>query len=103
MIHGISAMTFAVRDMSRSVAFYRKLGFELVYGGERAAFSSLKAGEAFVNLVASPGYEHKWWGRAIFRVDDVDEHYRALRAQGLMVESPKDATWGGRFFHVSDR
>jgi len=50
MIHGISAVTFAVCDMGRSVAFYRKLGFELVNGGERATFSSLKAGSAFVNL-----------------------------------------------------
>ncbi len=65
-------MTFAVRDMARSIAFYRKLGFELVYGGERAEFSSLKAGAAFVNLAASPEYEHRGWGRAIFRVNDVD-------------------------------
>jgi hypothetical protein len=39
--------------MARSVEFYRKLGFEVVYGGERAGFTSLRAGEAFVNLVAS--------------------------------------------------
>ena len=102
MIQHISAVSFAVGDMARSIEFYRKLGFELLYGGERAGFSSLKAGEAFVNLVASPGYEHRWWGRVIFRVDDVDAHYRALRAQGLMVESPQDATWGERFFHVID-
>jgi len=102
MIQHISAVSFAVRDMARSIEFYRKLGFEIVYGGERAGFTSLKAGEAFVNLVASPRYEHRWWGRAVFRVDDVDEHYRALRAQGLMVESPKDAPWGERFFHVID-
>jgi hypothetical protein len=36
--------------------FYKKLGFELLYGGEGTAFSSLKAGEAFVNLAANPGY-----------------------------------------------
>ena len=52
MIQHISAVTFAVRDMARSVEFYQKLGFELIYGGEQAAFSSLKAGAAFVNLVA---------------------------------------------------
>ena len=102
MIQAISAVTFAVRDMARSVAFYRKLGFELVYGGERAAFSSLKAGAAFVNLAASPGYEHHWWGRAIFRVDDVDAHYREMQGRGLPVESPRDAPWGERFFHVMD-
>jgi catechol 2,3-dioxygenase-like lactoylglutathione lyase family enzyme len=102
MILHISAVTFAVRDMPRSVAFYRKLGFELVYGGERATFSSLKAGGAFVNLAASPGYEHRWWGRAIFRVDDVDALHRELQAQGLMPGSPRDAPWGERFFHVID-
>src|SRR5713101_3512861 len=102
MIRHISAVTHAVNDMARSVEFYRKLGFELLQGGEGATFSSLKAGEAFVNLLASQRYEHKWWGRAIFRVDQVDVHYRALQAQGLMLESPRDAPWGERFFHVTD-
>jgi len=56
MIQLISAATFNVRDMARSVEFYQKLGFELLYGCESARFSSLKAGEAFVNLSANPGY-----------------------------------------------
>jgi catechol 2,3-dioxygenase-like lactoylglutathione lyase family enzyme len=102
VIQHISAVTFAVRDMARSIAFYEKLGFELLYGGDGASFSSLKAGEAFVNLVASSEYEHRWWGRAIFRVDDVDAHYRLLQEQGLEPQSPRDAPWGERFFHVTD-
>jgi uncharacterized glyoxalase superfamily protein PhnB len=102
MIQRISAVTFAVRDMACSVEFYRKLGFEVQYGGERATFSSLKAGDAFVNLVANPGYDHRWWGRTIFRVDDVDEHYRALQAHGLQAEPPRDAPWGERFFQLID-
>ena len=102
MIQLISAVTFAVRDMARSVEFYKKLGFELLYGGESAAFSSLKAGEAFVNLSANPGYEHRWWGRVIFRVVDVDGIHRTLRTQGLEVEAPSDAPWGERFFHITD-
>ncbi len=102
MIQHISAVTFAVRDMARSIEFYEKLGFDLFYGGGGAAFSSLKAGEAFVNLVASSEYEHRWWGRAIFRVDGVDAHYRVLKEQGLEAQSPRDAPWGERFFHVTD-
>jgi len=102
MIRHISAVTFAVRDMARSIEFYRQLGFAVLYGGERAAFSSLKVGEAFLNLSASPGYEHRRWGRVIFRVDHVDAHYRALQAQGLVLESPRDAAWGERFFHITD-
>ena len=66
IIRHISAVTFAVRDMARSVEFYKTLGFELVYCGQGAAFSSLKVGEALVNLSANPGYEHRWWGRVIF-------------------------------------
>jgi catechol 2,3-dioxygenase-like lactoylglutathione lyase family enzyme len=102
MIQLISAVTFAVRDMARSIEFYKKLGFELLYGGEGAAFSSLKAGEAFVNLSANSGYEHRWWGRVIFRVVDVDGLHRALTADGLQPASPRDAAWGERFFHVTD-
>jgi catechol 2,3-dioxygenase-like lactoylglutathione lyase family enzyme len=102
MIRHISAVTFAIRDIARSIEFYRKLGFELVYGGDHAAFSSMKAGEAFVNLVVSPAYERRWWGRAIFRVDDVDEHRLALQAKGVEPESPRDAPWGERFFQVTD-
>ena len=71
-IKRISAVTFAVRNMVRSLAFYRKLGFQLVYGGEHATFSSLRFDEAFVNLAATSTYEGQWWGRAIFRVDNVD-------------------------------
>ena len=52
MIQHISAVTFAVSDMARSIEFYKKLGFELLYGGDCAAFSSLKAGEAFVRQSA---------------------------------------------------
>jgi catechol 2,3-dioxygenase-like lactoylglutathione lyase family enzyme len=102
MIQLISAVTFAVRDMARSIEFYKKLGFELLYGGESAAFSSLKAGEAFVNLVATPGYQGHWWGRVIFRMVDVDGLHRAFTAVGLKPESPMDAAWGERFFHIHD-
>jgi catechol 2,3-dioxygenase-like lactoylglutathione lyase family enzyme len=102
LIQHISAVTFAVCDVARSIKFYEKLGFELFYGGGDAAFSSLKAGKAFVNLVASSEYEHRWWGRAIFRVDGVDAHYRVLRERGLEPQLPRDAPWGERFFHVTD-
>lgn len=102
MMQHISAVTFAVRDMARSVEFYKKLGFELLSGGDCAGFSTFKAGEAFVNLVANPGYEHRWWGRAIFRVVDADELHRRLTAEGLKPEVPRDAAWGERFFHLTD-
>ena len=102
MIEHISAVTFAVQDMTRSIEFYRLLGFALIYGGNDAAFSTLKSGEAFVNLIASQGYQPRWWGRVILRVDNVDEHHRTLQARGLTIPAPQDASWGERFFHITD-
>ncbi len=101
-IKHISAVTFAVRSMARSLAFYRKLGFQLVHGGEQATFSSLRFGEAVVNLVAAPAYQGQWWGRAIFRVDNADAYHRSLTAAGLQPEKPTDAPWGERYFHLTD-
>jgi catechol-2,3-dioxygenase len=54
MIESISAVTFATHDMHRAVQFYRMLGFELISGGETAAFTSFRAGPNFVNLIAQP-------------------------------------------------
>src|SRR2546428_14010299 len=47
MVEKISAVTFRVSNMKASVQFYRDvLGMEVLYGGEGAFFSSLRAGEA---------------------------------------------------------
>ncbi len=101
-VRNISAVTFAVSDMSRSVRFYRSLGLELCHGGEEASFTSFQAGESFVNLILTEGYEGRWWGRAILRVDDVDVQYRALVDAGLSPDEPQDAPWGERYFHIDD-
>ena len=65
-VRNISAVTFAVSDMSRSVRFYRSLGLEMLYGGEEASCTSFQAGESFVNLIGTKGYEGRWWGRPSF-------------------------------------
>jgi len=51
MIERGSAVTLATYNMPRAVAFYRMLGFELVHGGDDAAFTSFRAGTSFLNLV----------------------------------------------------
>ena len=43
MIESISAITLATHDMARAVRFYRMLGFEVLYGGDDAAFTSFRA------------------------------------------------------------
>ena len=101
-IESISAVTLAVRKMRRSVEYYRRLGFEVVYGGEESDFTSLRSGDAFVNLAMTPDYQEHCWGRAIFRVENADAHFENLRSAGLQAAPPRDAPWGERFFHVTD-
>ena len=103
MIEQVSAVTFGVAQMARSVAFYEALGFDIFYGGPEAEFTTMRSVEAYVNLVLTEGYEKKWWGRAIFRVDDVDALYAKIMAANLTSEfEPRDADWGERYFHITD-
>jgi len=99
----ISAITFAARDMATSVSFYAACGFAIVYGGSDAAFTSLRLGDAYVNLTLQPDYAPTWWGRVIFHVDNVDALHQAITTQGLTPAAPpRDAAWGERYFHIVD-
>lgn len=104
IITGISAVTLATHDMRRAVGFYRLLGLPLIHGGEEAAFTSFRAGENFLNLIAQPaGRQWSWWGRLIFYHSDVDALHARLVAAGVRPDTaPRDAPWGERFFHVTD-
>jgi catechol 2,3-dioxygenase-like lactoylglutathione lyase family enzyme len=103
-IQSISAITLATHDMARAVRFYCSIGFELNYGGEQANFTSFSVGSSYLNLVAAaPDRSWSWWGRAIFWVSDVDALYARVLALGLQPQAPpRDATWGERFFHLTD-
>ena len=69
-IEKISAITFRVMNMKASLDFYGNvLGMELLYSGERASFSSLRARDsasAILNL--EQGVSMPQWGRLIFHV-----------------------------------
>jgi catechol 2,3-dioxygenase-like lactoylglutathione lyase family enzyme len=103
-IEKISAVTFRVVNMKASVQFYRNvLGMELLYGGEWASFSSLRANDsqsAILNL--EQGDSVARWGRLIFHVADVDAFWTHLKEEGFDPERPRDASWGERYFHMLD-
>jgi catechol 2,3-dioxygenase-like lactoylglutathione lyase family enzyme len=103
-IDSISAVTLATHDMACAVRFYRSLGFVIRYGGESAAFTSFHAGTGYLNLIAQGADRSwSWWGRVIFYVSDVDALYRAMLTQGLEPSfSPRNASWGERYFHITD-
>ena len=103
-IEKISAITFRVLNMKASVQFYRNvLGMELLYGGERASFSSLRAKDsesAILNL--EQGDSVSQWGRLILHVTDVEAFWTHLREKGFDPGIPRDASWGERYFHMLD-
>lgn len=103
-IEHISAVTVAVRDMAESVAFYRKLGLDVTYGGPDAPFTTMRVGRGvIVNLrrVGATGVGNPW-SRVILRVREVDALYRDLVAKGLEPTAPRDAEWGERYFELPD-
>lgn len=103
-IEAISAVTLATHDMARAVGFYEALGFVRRYGGPQASFTSFSAGNACLNLTTE-GSERdwSWWGRVIFYVADLDALHRQALAAGLQPQAaPRDATWGERYFHITD-
>ena len=103
-VEKISAITFRVANMTVSVRFYRDvLGMEIIYGGEDGCFSSLRTKDAkdpILNL--EQGSSVAYWGRMIFYVADVDGFWAYLRGKGFTPETPRDASWGERYFHMSD-
>ena len=101
-IEYISAITLAVSDMDRSVGFYEKLGFEVIYGSNQANFVTLQSREVFVNLILTEGFKNQWWGRAIFRVSSADQQYQKALSAGLKPDPPQNGTWGERYFHITD-
>jgi hypothetical protein len=104
MIKGISAITLATHSTPRAVDFYRMLRFEIVYGGDDAAFTSFRAGSGYLNLIAQPAERRwSWWGRVIFYHSDVDAMHASVVAAGHNPDTaPRDAEWGERFFHLTD-
>lgn len=101
-IEGISAVTVFTADMARAVAFYAALGFEPVYGGSAAEFTSFRAGSGYLNVAHGRPPEHLW-GRAILYVSDVDAMHARIVAAGYTPQmAPADAAWGERYFHVRD-
>lgn len=103
-ITGISAITLNVRRMARSVHFYRRLGFQVHFGGNDAPFTTLRNGACHINLsLVGETEDIGRWGRVILRVLDVDAWYNFVTNASLEVATgPKDGAWGERYFHLRD-
>ncbi|MFM0245159.1 VOC family protein [Paraburkholderia sediminicola] len=102
-IESLSAITLATCDMPRAVLFYEALGFPIKFGGSQEAFTSFAFGGSYLNLIVDTRAPVNWWGRVIIYVSDVDALYRKALAAGLKPSlQPSEASWGERYFHITD-
>jgi len=105
-----SALTLAAVDMEESRSFYQKLGLSVSYQSDD--FCTLQyppntlphTASIYVNLELNPDYAAgSSWGRIVIYVTDVDAMYEIVTKQGFVPEfSPRNASWGERYFHVKD-
>ena len=101
-IQHFTAVNLAVQDMARSVDFYRKLGLELLYGGEHSSFTTFRASEGYINLRPFSAQVVRRVSRVIVLVEEVDSLYSKLKDSGLGPETPRDGDPGERFFYLKD-
>lgn len=81
----LGTVMLGVREMERSVAFYRDaLGLAVQFAS--AEFSFLAAGGATLALRSAAGLEQAGdprWSELVFHVEDVDAAYRELMGRGV--------------------
>ena len=97
-----TAVNLAVQDMAQSVDFYRRLGLELLYGGEHSSFTTFRASEGYINLRPISSQVVRRVSRVIVLVEEVDSLYSKLKESGLEPEAPRDGDPGERFFYLKD-
>jgi catechol 2,3-dioxygenase-like lactoylglutathione lyase family enzyme len=113
----LNAIGVVVQDMSRSVAFYRRLGLEFAEGADAEEHVEAKIAEGVTLMfdVASMvrTFDPAWTGpggspRVSFAFEcespaAVDERYAELLAAGAGVRRPPwDAVWGMRYALLLD-
>ncbi len=120
MIEGKLLPMLYVRDVPRSVGFYRDvLGFEFAGWWDEACksyvtappeatpneFAELRAGDLVLHLHVTRVDGNLPTSAASIlhlRVKDADAYYQQLAARGAECEPPRDQPWGWRQFYVTD-
>ena len=97
----LNQVTVEVSDISRAVAFYRRLGLELIVLSDHYARLLCPGGATFsVHLAEAPSS-----GGALiyFECDDLDARYARLADEGVVFDSPPtDQRWLWREARLSD-
>ena len=97
-----------VADLDRSIAFYKKLGFQ--FGEPWDGFYAIGRRDGLeIHLKAPPHPEERSWRRdeerldAAAGVDGIEAFYQQCVASGVTVIKPLEATdWGTQDFYIKD-
>lgn len=113
MFRGTTSVSITVKDMEKSLAWYQHVvGFGVERSVERdgrPVFVALKAGDVRLSLNQDDGA--KGWDRIkglgfsinIWTTEDIDAIATRVKANGGRLDSePVDASWGARFFRLTD-
>jgi catechol 2,3-dioxygenase-like lactoylglutathione lyase family enzyme len=101
-ISSISGLVYRVRDLDKTVEFYESLGFRV---GERDDHEATCYVNWFwLRFVADAATGEPEPGPALYlKVDDIDDYYGALLANGFMPSTkPRRQRWGAREFLIKD-
>ena len=108
---GVFSVSLAVKDLEASKSFYEKFGFQVFAGDATQNWLILKNGDHIIGLFQgmfekniltfNPGWDQN--GNTLNSFTDVRDLQRALKAQGLKIESEADeSTTGPASFIVID-
>jgi catechol 2,3-dioxygenase-like lactoylglutathione lyase family enzyme len=100
---GIFSMSLAVKDLSRSRAFYEKIGFQLFYDGSAHHYLIMKNGSTIIGLFKgmfegniltfNPGWDEN--AGVVEGFDDIRKIQRAIIDNGISIETPVDENGSG--------
>lgn len=100
---GAFSISLAVKDIAASRAFYEKLGFTVFHGDQVQNWLILKNGDHVIGLFQgmfernlltfNPGWDRD--ANALESFTDVREIQRALKAQGLSLQTEADESTTG--------
>ena len=101
-LHLVTKAILPVSDMAESLAFYRRLGFEVETDGAEYAWVR-HDGEEVLHLRYSSSLEESSNESAVyFHVADAGVWHSTLRQQGVAVGDVEDRPWGMREFSLVD-
>ncbi len=104
---GLDLLFLEVNSLEDSIAFYHEmLGFEVETSNpdSEPPMASLRAGRLKITLVQQLETMLRR-GRGVhffLGVTDVDAYFAELRGRNIVIPSPVDEGWGGRFITLED-